>query len=286
MLSWEDACYTICILWGLTMLNLLSSLSALSALIMAVGSLPVLAQAETGTLEFRASGEDLAVEGLVSKDGWELSFDHIYVTLAEVTAYQTEPPFDALSDNDLESTVEVGLEEPLTVDLTDVAGDDNSVLIEAVTAPIGRYNAISWQMVEASDGPAAGYSIVFVGSATRESEVVDFVLKLSPEVTYTCGDFVGDDRKGILAAGETADVQATFHLDHLFGEADKDDDFNQLALGFDPLAEVATQGELDVSTDELADLLSAEDYKLLMETVVPELGHVGEGHCRVSDLTI
>lgn len=298
MLSWEDACYTFCILWGLTMLNRLSSLSALSTLVMAVGSLPVLAQslsqqsapllaqAETGTLEFRASGEDRAVDGFTSKDGWELSFDHIYVTLADLTAYQTDPPFDAFSEEELAAAVEVSLGDPITVDLTADADDEDSVLVGSVTAPAGRYNALSWRVVPAPDGPAEGYSMVFAGSATRDGETVNFVLKLSSEVTYSCGDFVGDVRKGILAANDTSDVQATFHLDHLFGEEGKEESFNQIALGFDPLAELATDGRVDVSTEELAELLSAEDYALLTETVFPELGHAGEGHCRVSDLTV
>ncbi len=245
-----------------------------------------MAQAETGILELRASGEDRAVDGFISKDGWELSFEHIYVTLEDLTAYQTDPPFDAFSEAELEATAEVGLSDPLTVDLTADAADDYSVLVEAVDAPAGRYNALSWGMVRAGDGPAEGYSMVLVGSASRGDEKVDFTLSLDSEVTYTCGDFVGDVRKGILAAGETADIQATFHLDHLFGQEGSEPSFNDAALGFDPLAALASDGSLDVDTAELQTLLSSEDYALLTEVVFPELGHVGEGHCRVSDLSI
>lgn len=242
---------------------------------------------EEGILEVRASGEDLAVEGLTSKDGWELSFDHIYVTFDEVTAFQSDPPFDAQAGGSIQAVQEVRLPELKTVDLTADPDEENSVLIDEVAAPAGRYNALSWQMARASDGPAAGYSMVLQGTATQEGETVDFTLKMSPEFTYTCGDFIGDERKGILEANGMAGLQATFHLDHLFGDAGaaEDDSINLTALGFDPLANLAEDGVVDVSTDELAELLSSEEYALLTDTVIPELGHVGEGHCQVSELS-
>ncbi|NOQ17708.1 MAG: DUF4382 domain-containing protein, partial [Dehalococcoidales bacterium] len=55
----------------------------------------------------------------------------------------------------------------------------------------------------------------------------------------------------------------TFHFDHIFGDADTpmDDDLNVSALGFDPFADVAEGGQVDLDMSEL------------------HLGHVGEGHC-------
>lgn len=270
--------------WGFAGLVALGSLGSFAA--HSAPQVTLMAQAETGILELRASGEDRAVDGFISKDGWELSFEHIYVTLEDLTAYQTDPPFDAFSEAELEATAEAGLSDPITVDLTADAGDDYSVLVEAIDAPAGRYNALSWRMVRADDGPTEGYSMVLVGSASRGDETVDFTLRLASEVTYTCGDFVGDVRKGILAAGETSDIQATFHLDHLFGQEGSEPSFNDAALGFDPLAALASDGSLEVDTAELQTLLSPEDYALLTEVVFPQLGHVGEGHCRVSDLSI
>ena len=49
---------------------------------------------EKGTLSLVANGEDFVRQGFVSKDGWRISFDHVYVTLADVAAYQTDPPFE------------------------------------------------------------------------------------------------------------------------------------------------------------------------------------------------
>ncbi|MEO1288023.1 MAG: DUF4382 domain-containing protein, partial [Chloroflexota bacterium] len=48
----------------------------------------------TGTLEFHANGEDFVREGFVSKDGWIINFDHVWVSLSNVRAHQTNPPYD------------------------------------------------------------------------------------------------------------------------------------------------------------------------------------------------
>ncbi|MGB3613727.1 MAG: hypothetical protein WBA10_08035, partial [Elainellaceae cyanobacterium] len=45
------------------------------------------APTQAGTLEFRANGEDFVRQGFVSKDGWQMDFDHLYVTLSELKAY-------------------------------------------------------------------------------------------------------------------------------------------------------------------------------------------------------
>jgi hypothetical protein len=96
---------------------------------------------------------------------------------------------------------------------------------------------------------------------------------------------VGDERKGILAAGEEADLEATFHFDHLFGdgEAPPDDDINTGALGFDPLAALASDGVLEADSDRLEADLDPADYAKLLE-ILPSLGHVGEGHCDETEL--
>ena len=61
----------------------------------------------TGTLEFRANGEDFVRQGFVSKDGWSIEFDSIYVCLDNIKAYQTDPVYDA-EDGELDTnTVEV-----------------------------------------------------------------------------------------------------------------------------------------------------------------------------------
>ena len=38
---------------------------------------------ETGRLQFVANGEDFVRQGFVSKDGWAIGFDHVYINLAD-----------------------------------------------------------------------------------------------------------------------------------------------------------------------------------------------------------
>ncbi|NCJ05252.1 DUF4382 domain-containing protein [Synechococcales cyanobacterium C] len=238
----------------------------------------------TGTLQIRANGEERARDGFTSKDGWELSFDHIYVNLAQVTAYQTDPPFNPERDDPLQAEVEVTLPVTTTVDIAETDPEYETVLVGEITAPAGQYNALSWVMQPATTGPAEGYALVLLGTATQNRESIDFALQIEETLAYQCGDFVGDERKGILVAGETADLEATFHLDHLFGDSRSapDDSLNQGALGFEPLAALAENGRVEASMADLQTQLSGDDYDIL-RGILAELGHAGEGHCRVTD---
>ncbi|NJO41359.1 MAG: DUF4382 domain-containing protein [Cyanobacteria bacterium CRU_2_1] len=239
-----------------------------------------------GTLQIRANGEDFVRQGFVSKDGWQMSFDHVYVTLADITAYQTEPPYEAEQEGEPQAKETVEVEGVKTIDLAE--GDENAepILVAEVPAPAGRYNALSWEMVDSPEGAAQGYPLWLQGTALKDGQTVNFVLKIDPELAFTCGDFVGENRKGILEAGSTADLEATFHFDHLFGDADTpaDDSLNTGALGFQPLATLAQNGQLDVDTEALKEQLSEADYNKLLE-ILPSLGHVGEGHCKEAKLT-
>ena len=55
------------------------------ALLMAILLGGCASKPEQGTLAFQANGEDFVRQGFVAKDGWTIDFDHVYVTLAEVT---------------------------------------------------------------------------------------------------------------------------------------------------------------------------------------------------------
>lgn len=238
-----------------------------------------------GELTIRANGEDFVRQGFVSKDGWQIDFDHVYVTLTDIKAYQADPPFDAEAGGTPTATETVSITETTTVDLAE--GDESAepILVKSVEAPAGRYNAFSWQMVPAPAGPAAGQTIWIEGTAVKADETVDFVMKLDPDLAFVCGDFVGDERKGILEPAEQADLEATFHFDHLFGdgEAPPEDDINTGALGFDPLAAIADGNTLDIDMAAMESELAPADYQLLM-AILPSLGHVGEGHCEETQL--
>lgn len=237
--------------------------------------------AEVGSLSFTANGEDFVRQGFVTKDGWEIAFDHVYVTLDEVTAYQTDPPFDPSSGEMPTGDETVSLGGPFTVDLA--AGDENAdpIAVGAIDeVAAGHYNAISWEMVPAASGPSAGYTVHMEGVATKDGRTIPFGIQVDDTFRYACGEFVGDERKGILAADGSAEVEMTFHFDHVFGDADSpaDDALNVGALGFDPLAALATDDTLMIDAAGLQAGLSADDFATFMD-MVQTLGHVGEGHC-------
>ena len=241
---------------------------------------------ETGTLLIRANGEDFVREGFTSKDGWAIAFDNVYVTLADITAAQTDPPFDPETSTELQAKAEAKVEGTQVVDLAegDVAAEP--VTVAELEAPVGRYNALAWRMVPAESGPSEGYTLWMQGTATKDGETIPFTVRVNEELAFTCGDFVGDERKGILTAGDEAELEATFHFDHLFGDggAPADDSLNTGALGFDPLAALASNGVVDVDSAALQAGLSDADYTTFLG-ILPSLGHVGEGHCAEVQLT-
>jgi hypothetical protein len=241
---------------------------------------------EGGTLIIRANGEDFVREGFTTKDGWEIEFDNVFVSLADITAAQTDPPFDPEAGNTLAAKAEVKVEGNQVVDLAEGDATAEPILISEVDAPAGRFNALAWRMVPAESGPSAGYTLWMQGTATQDGETIPFTVKVKEELAFTCGDFVGDDRKGILTAGNTADLEATFHFDHLFGDggAPAADSINTGALGFDPLFALAKGGVVDVDSAALQAGLSEADYTTFL-SILPSLGHVGEGHCEEVQLT-
>jgi hypothetical protein len=238
------------------------------------------AEAGTGTLQFVANGEDFVRQGFVSKDGWGITFDHVYVTLSEITAYQSDPPYDPHEGGEVQASVSVGLDGAHTVDLAEGDEDADPIFVGEVEAPAGQYNALSWDMIPASSGDASGYTLLLAGTAEKDGETVDFAIGIENEYPLTCGEYVGDERKGILAADGTADLEMTFHFDHIFGDAETplDDDLNVGAPGFEPFAALAEDGVLETNMADLESRMDVEAYQILVDTL-PTLGHVGEGHC-------
>lgn len=230
-----------------------------------LGCIPVASQA--GTLQFFTQGEDLATQGFVApkltKDGWTLQFDHLWVTLAEVTAYQTQPPFDPQQPGAPQVVTQVVLPGVHTVDLVQDAGEDHRLRIGEMAALPGHYNAISWRMVPAPSGPAEGQVMLLQGTATRDGVQLPFSLRSDWVHAYLCGEYIGDERKGFVEEGALAEVEMTFHLDHIFGRSDKagEDPMNVAALGFDSFA------------------TSSETQRIALEGL--HIGHAGEGHCRI-----
>lgn len=237
---------------------------------------------ETGTLQFYANGEDFVRQGFVSKDGWSISFDHVFIHLASIAGYQSDPPYDPHDGGELDARGEVGLDGTYLIDLAEGGTDADPILVgQVLDAPAGQYNALGWRMLQATDGPAAGYSLVMVGSGEKEGQRIDFIIQLDTEYEYTCGEYVGAQRKGILKKDETAELEMTFHFDHIFGDAETplDDTLNAGAPGLEPFATVAGgAGMLRADLGELESAMAPADFQKLIN-ILPTLGHVGEGHC-------
>ena len=240
------------------------------------------ANAQTGTLVLVANGEDFIRQGFISKDGWQIDFDHAYVTLSQVKAHSTEPAFDPSGATPLEPKQTVALiDQAKTIDLAEGEEDAKPIMVTQTDAPIGAYNALSWQVVPAQAGSAQGNSIVLAGTASKNEQKIDFVIGFEQELDYTCGEYVGEDRKGIVQAGNMAQVETTFHFDHIFGDNSlpTEDALNQESIGFEPLASLAQNGQLKVNQTDLEQKLDPESYTKLQQAL-SGLGHVGEGHCR------
>ncbi len=239
------------------------------------------------TLNLVANGEDFVRQGFVTKDGWTMNFARLDVNLSDVTAYQIEGAFEPTEGDKLD-TLEYSekvslLDTPKVVDLAEGEADAEPVMVTNAEVTPGFYNAVAWKIDTAgADSPLAGKTMVLQGTASKDEQVINFDISLNRPIQYLCGEYVGDERKGIIQAGETGELETTFHFDHIFGDSETspDDALNVDALGFEPLAKLASGDSLTIDDATLDQQLSPEDQEKLTKAVIG-LGHVGEGHCAV-----
>ncbi|MEL6582056.1 MAG: DUF4382 domain-containing protein [Cyanobacteria bacterium J06621_12] len=248
----------------------------------------IAASTEEGTLTLVANGEDFVRQGFISKDGWQIDFAHLYVNIGEAIAYSTESSFEPEKDDTKES-IEYQekiafLDTATTTDLADGDANAAAITVADVAVPAGFYNALAWRVTTAdSNSLIAGNTMQLIGQATKDGQTIDFNLGFNQPTEYVCGEFVGDLRQGIVETDSPGTVEMTFHFDHIFGDADTppDDALNQDALGFQPLASLASNEQIQLNDVELANQLAPQDYQQLQEAIAG-LGHVGEGHCVVT----
>ncbi len=238
-------------------------------------------QENTGDLSFTANGEDFVRSGFVSSDGWHITFRHLYVTITDITAYKTDPPYDPHSGSEINGYTLVELNGVFTVDLAD--GDENAEPILLGTlddVPTGHYNAVSWSMIPSAEGPSKGYSIYIDAQAEKGNQSYNVRLGFETGYRYLAGDFVGDVRKGFVNVGVPGELEMTFHFDHIFGDIEQpaDCDLNMMAIGFEPFAELMGEGTVEEDLATLERKLPQETYVKLLEAL-STLGHTGEGHC-------
>jgi len=230
-----------------------------------------------GTVVFRANGEDFVRQGFESKDGWMIDFEHIYINLGDVRAHITDPAYNPEEGRGISSQSEIQLDGTYKVDLAKGGPDSEPILIgEVENAPAGHYNAVSWAMVPGD----SGYPLIVEGTATKGEQTIDFRINVETGYAYTCGEYIGDERKGFLEEGGTTDLELTFHFDHIFGDGSHpmEDELNQQAPGFEPFANAAQNGNLEINLAGLQKSLPPEEFQMLVE-ILPTLGHIGEGHC-------
>ena len=148
------------------------------------------ASSPPGTLVIEANGEDFVRQGFVDKDGWQIDFENVYVTLQNIVAAQGEPTVKEEGEVEIVPTQEVVTgESPLTVDLAAGGPDAPPVVVTEISeAPSGRYNALKWEIVSPTTGPAEGYSLVLIGTAAKEGQTIPFNIQLTEEVEFTCGN--------------------------------------------------------------------------------------------------
>ncbi|MBE9223282.1 DUF4382 domain-containing protein [Cyanobacterium stanieri LEGE 03274] len=234
---------------------------------------------EVGFLQLTANGQNYIFQEIQTKDGWNINLNHVYITINNVIAHQTNPPYNASTENPLQAQESVNLIiSPTTIDLMLGTMDNPAVLVTEVEAPPGDYNALSWQMYNNPESPP---SLSLEGIAQKDNQQIPFTLQLPMDINYTCGDFVGDETKGILNPGETAEIEMTFNLNHIFGDARKDnnDAINLTALGFQPIANLANNQPLETNLENLKTNLTPEQYQTLENNIL-QLAQVGEGQCR------
>ncbi|MCC0177268.1 DUF4382 domain-containing protein [Waterburya agarophytonicola K14] len=246
------------------------------------------ATTEENTLALVANGEDFVRQGFTSKDGWEINFDRVYVNFSNAVAYSTKSSFepqkgDTKKSIDYQNKVDF-LTEAQTTDLAAGNGEAKPILVSEVEVNTGFYNALSWKLDTAGgDSAIAGKTIALIGKAVKDGQTINFDLGFNNPTEYICGEFVGDERQGIVTADSPGQVEATLHFDHIFGDLDTppEEALNQDALGFEPIAKLASNGTVNLDDTDLASQLSPKDYQKLTKAIAG-LGHVGEGHCVIN----
>jgi len=231
---------------------------------------PAAGSTEAGSIVFTANGEDFVRRGFVDKQGWSILFDKLFVNIVDPTAY--------VPDGD----EQVLLEGAHWVDLAEGDAEAEPVVLGTLgEVPPANYQSLRFALMRTAAGRYPGSSIVMIGSAEREGVKVPFTIRLDEEMVFDGREgYVGEELKGLLQPGSTTEVEMTFHFDHVFGDkqADAEDHINSGSVGFDFFYAFAEQGVVDVCQ---ADLRGAAGYRTLVHALWT-LGHLGEGHCRVS----
>jgi len=225
---------------------------------------------KNSTLVFKANGEDFVRQGFIDKQGWSISFDKLFVNLSDITAYNKK------------ENLKTSLAGEYLVDLAKGSESAEPITVGEVKTKAGNYQSLKFRLKRANQGEYKGYTIIMIGTAKKANNTIPFEIKLDEEMLFDGKEgYVGDKIKGVLKENDSADVEMTFHFDHIFGdiEAEKDDHINTGSVGFDFFNRFQKDGQVKVSQTELK---NETEYKTLIHAIWT-LGHLGEGHCDVSE---
>lgn len=221
---------------------------------------------EKSSLSVFANGEDFVSNGFVGKEGWQIEFQNLYVNINDIEAYN---PFDkdlhVISEGDFFVDLRY---EPL-VSVTNFK-----------QIPIGNYQSLRFSLSPQISGEYEGYSIIMIGTASRQETLIPFTIKLHEAITFDGKEgYVGDTIKGLVEKNQTGEAEMTFHFDHIFGDASAAPSahVNADSPGFSLFLHYAHNGSINVTQN---DLKTHENYPKLIKAI-ETLGHLGEGHCEV-----
>jgi hypothetical protein len=248
---------------------------------------------KVGTLIFTANGEDFVRDGFISEDGWSISFNNVYVNIDSPTAYQVVEnttnsalrhgghPHGEIPEGSAHVSLLGEYFLQLKQDVFEFGRMDN--------ASIGNYNRLSFNIKKSTSdsdeivSSYIGFSIILEGTAIKEDNTISFSVKFDEEMEYfDCGP---NGLLGVLAENAQATAELTFHFDHIFGDIEEGpanpediNAINYIAIGFQPFADLATDGNLDIDQETLSQQMAQATYQQLIEAI-QTLGHSGEGHC-------
>ncbi len=250
---------------------------------------------ETGTVVFEANGEDFVREGFVSEDGWRIDFSEVYVNVSSPAVYQVEAAERSArhaGHGDDEPEADDG---PEALNRAVLEGD-YFLNLKQETFEVGRnpkalpgtYAYLEFSVTRAASGSEgfqaryAGDSIVLAGTAVKDGRTVDFTIAFDEIMKFaSCGPMDAS-----LAADGEIRAEMTFHFDHIFGDfeegpADPADThaINYVAIGFQPFADLAENGVLEIRQPDMISEGMPEDIYTQLMGAVKTLGHTGESHC-------